>query len=44
MKKILAILLIILLGIALGFGVAQWRLRAASWNPAIDAGGQEASP
>jgi len=44
MKKILAILLIILLGVALGVSVATLRIRTASWNPALDEGGQDARP
>ena len=44
MKKILAILLIILLGVALGVGIATLRIRTASWNPAFDEGGQDARP
>ena len=44
MRKILAILLIIVLGIALGIGVATLRIRTASWNPTLDEGGQDARP
>lgn len=44
MKKILAILLIILLGIALGVGVAMLRIKTAPWNPAIDEGVPAARP
>jgi len=44
MRKILAILLIILLGVALGIGVAALRIRTASWNPTLDKGGQDARP
>ena len=40
MKKMLAILLIILLGIALGVGVATLRIKTAPWNPALDEGGR----
>jgi hypothetical protein len=44
MRKILAILLIIFLGIALGVGVARLRIKAAPWNPTLDEGGQGARP
>jgi hypothetical protein len=42
MRKLLAICLIILLGIALGVAVAKLRIRAAQWNPTRDEGGQDA--
>ena len=38
MKKVFAFLLIILLGIALGVGMATLRIKAAPWNPALDEG------
>ena len=38
MKKVLAILLIIVLGIALGVGVAMLRIKASLWNPKLDEG------
>lgn len=38
MKKTLAIPLIIILGFALGVGVAMSRLKASPWNPALDEG------
>lgn len=38
MKKVLAILLIIALGIALGVGVAMLRINGARWNPKPDEG------
>ena len=44
MRSILAILLIILLGIALGVGVAALRIRTASWNPTLDQSGRDARP
>jgi hypothetical protein len=44
MKKIFAIFLIILLGIALGVGVAILRIKTATWNPAADERGQDAKP
>jgi hypothetical protein len=44
MRKVLAVLLVILLGIALGVGVATWRLKASPWNPTPDQGGQEMRP
>jgi hypothetical protein len=44
MKKILAILLTILLGIALGVGVATLRIKAAAWNPTHDEGGVREKP
>ena len=39
MKKIFAILLIVVLGIALGVGIAMLKLKAAPWNPTLDNGG-----
>jgi hypothetical protein len=44
MKKVLAILLIVLLGIALGVGVATLRLRSAPWNPVPDEGEPATGP
>ncbi len=38
MKKILAILLIIALGVALGVGIAVLKIKSAPWNPVIDEG------
>jgi uncharacterized protein YneF (UPF0154 family) len=43
MRTILAIVLIILLGIALGVGVATLRIRATPWKPPRD-DGQDARP
>jgi hypothetical protein len=39
MKKIFAILLIVVLGIALGVGIAMLKIKAAPWNPTLDNGG-----
>ncbi len=36
MKKVLAILLIIVLGVALGVGVAMLRIRSSPWDRASD--------
>jgi hypothetical protein len=44
MKKFFAIILVILLGIALGVGVAALRIKTATWNPAADEAGQNAKP
>ena len=44
MKKLLAILLIVLLGVGLGVGVAMLRIKTAPWNPALDEGGPAAGP
>jgi flagellar basal body-associated protein FliL len=41
MKKILAILLIIVLGIALGVGIATWRIKASPWDPTRDEGREQ---
>jgi hypothetical protein len=38
MKKVLAILLVVALGIALGVGVATWRIKVSQWNPTRDEG------
>ena len=39
MKAVLWFALVIVLGIALGVGVALLRIRSAPWNPKIDEGG-----
>jgi hypothetical protein len=39
MKKIFSILLIVVLGIALGVAIAMLKLKAAPWNPTLDNGG-----
>ncbi len=44
MKKVFAILLIIVLGIALGVGVAMLRIKAAPWNPKLDEGEPATGP
>ena len=44
MKKILAILLILLVGVALGVGVAKLRINDALWHPPHDSSGQDATP
>ena len=44
MRKIFAIFLTILLGVALGVGIATLRIGTASWKPTLDQGGQDESP
>jgi hypothetical protein len=44
MKKVFAILLIVLLGVALGVGMATLRIKAAPWNPGLDQGEPAAAP
>jgi hypothetical protein len=44
MKKLLVILVIVVLGVALGVGVATLRIKATPWNPALDEGEPAARP
>ena len=44
MKQVFAVLLIIVVGIALGIGVAALRIKTSPWNPALDEGGPAAGP
>jgi hypothetical protein len=43
MKAFLAILLIILLGVGLGFGIASLRIKSASYTPPPDQRGSDAT-